>query len=262
MKLHRIYAIVLRHLYIFRRSPDRWTDVFYWPAVDLFIWGLTGSYFQSTGTKNASAIVFSIISGITLWTIVRRGEQEISISALEEIWNKNLINIFVSPLRFGEWIISLLILGVIKSSISFGFAALLALLLFKMHIFLYGFYLIPFLFLLIMTGWWVGFFTVGIVLRFGTRIQALAWIMIFVISPLFAIYYPLKTLPIFAQKIAMFIPPSYVFEGARTIVQSGTMDTKSLYICLILNIIYLLLSFWFLRSSFKKVLQKGLVKVY
>ena len=88
MKLHRIYGMVLRHLYIFKRSPDRWTDVFYWPAIDLIMWGITGSYFLSTGNNShISVIIFSIIAGITFFTILRRGEQEISISALEEIWN-------------------------------------------------------------------------------------------------------------------------------------------------------------------------------
>jgi ABC-2 type transport system permease protein len=262
MKLHRIYAVVLRHLFIFRRSVDRWTDVFYWPAIDLLMWGLTGSYIQSTGGKNVSLIVISIISGITLFTIVRRGEQEISINALEEIWNKNLINLFVSPLYFSEWVMSLFILGIIKSCISFSFAALLAFFLFKTQIFIYGFYLIPFLFSLIMTGWWIGFFTTGIILRYGTRIQALAWILIYVITPLFGVYYPLKILPVFAQKLALFIPPSYIFEGARTILQSGTMDMKNLYISFILNIIYLSLSLVYLKKSFNKVLEKGLVKVY
>ena len=39
VKLHRINALVARHLYLYRRSLPRIMEIFYWPFLDLVIWG-------------------------------------------------------------------------------------------------------------------------------------------------------------------------------------------------------------------------------
>lgn len=101
-----------------------------------------------------------------------------------------MVNIFVSPLKFSEWISSFLLLGFIKAVVSLSFASLLAFFLYKFKIFLFGFYLLPFFIILIMVGWWVGFIVAGIILRYGTRLQTLAWGAIAVVSPFSAVYYP------------------------------------------------------------------------
>lgn len=261
MKLHRIYGMILRQFYLFTHSYDRLSDAFYWPAIDLFIWGLTSTYLRQFSPDN-NKIIFVIISGILFWLITWRGQYEISVNLLEDLWNKNLVNIFVAPLKFSEWIASFIIAGILKAFISFIFASFLAYLLYKVNIFMYGFYLLPFALSLIMVGWWVGFFVAGIILRYGTNVQTLAWSMVALISPFSAIYYPLSVLPDWAQKVAYFLPTSYIFEGVREILFTGSMDITKIYISFLLNIIYLLISLFYMKKSFDKVLAKGLVGVY
>lgn len=260
MKIHRIYAIVLRYLFLFRRSFDRLTDAFYWPTIDLLVWGLTSTYLRSFAS-DSSAIMLIIVSGILLWLVTWRAQYEISVGLLEDLWNQNLINIFVSPLKFSEWIIAFLITGIIKAIVSVIFASGVAYVLYKVHIFSYGYYLLPFFLSLMLTGWAIGFFVSGLILRFGTRIQTLAWSFVALFSPFAAIYYPVSVLPDWAQKVASLIPISYIFEGSREIINTGSMDIYKLIISLILNVIYLVFSVWFISHSFKKVLDKGLVKV-
>ena len=233
MKLHRIYAIILRFMYLFRHSLDRLSDAFYWPTLDLLLWGVTSTYFRSY-LPQTSQIVLVILGGILLWIIVWRGQYEITIGILEDLWNRNLVNIFVTPLKFSEWITSLVMLGIIKAIMSFSFGLFVAFILYKINIFTLGFYLIPFALLLIITGWWIGFFIAGLILRYGIKIQQLAWTAPWVISPFSAIYYPVSSLPDWAQAIALFIPTSYVFEGAREVIEKGTLDPNKLYISLLL----------------------------
>lgn len=261
MKINRIYAVILRYLFHFRHSLDRIFDAFYWPTLDLLIWGLTSAYFTRYA-PNTSMIIIIIVTGILFWLIVWRAQYEITVNVLEELWNKNLINLFVSPLKFSEWIIASIIVGLIKAAFSFSFAMIVAFLLYKVEIFLYGFYFIPFLILLIMFGWTIGFFVAGLILRFGTKVQIFAWSMVWLFAPFSAIYYPVSTLPFWAQKVSLIFPASYVFEGAREVLSKGTLDLNKIYIAFILNIIYLILSIIFLKKSFAKVLQKGLVKLY
>ncbi|MDO8609135.1 MAG: hypothetical protein Q7R95_01175, partial [bacterium] len=69
-------------------------------------------------------------------------------------------------------------------------------------------------------------------------------------------------LPEWAKIIAKFVPTTYVFEEMRSLAKTGNLDGSQLLISLFLNSLYLVLSLLFLQSSFKKVLQKGLVKIY
>lgn len=260
MKAHRIYAIILRNAFFFRHSLDRWTDAFWWPTIDIVTWGLTSIYFQ-THSNVFPPIVWYIMSGIVLWIFVYRSQYEINTGFLDDIWNKNVINIFVSPLTFLEWVISFIIIGTLKVTVTFIFSAILAFVLYKLNIFLYGFYLIPFMLLLLMTGIWVSFFVSGLILRYGTRVQALSWTLLVIILPFSAVYYPVAILPHWAQFIASLIPTSYVFEGMRQVLSHGTLDWGKLCVSFVLNTLYLIGLGVFLKKSFNTMLWRGLTKV-
>ena len=96
MKLHRIWAMVLRNLYAFKHSYDKLSDAFYWPTLDLFLWGLTSAFIQKS-TPDLPNILLIIVSGIVFWIIFWRAQYEITIGVLDELWNKNLVNIFITP---------------------------------------------------------------------------------------------------------------------------------------------------------------------
>lgn len=261
MKLHRIFGIILRHLFAFRHSYDKMSDAFYWPLLDLLLWGLTSAYIKQTSGGDTN-ILLIIVSGIVFWIIFWRAQYEISIGLLEELWNRNMINIFITPLKFSEWVSAWLFMGITKGIMSFLFASGLALILYKTSIFVYGFSLLPFAFILLLSGWWVGFIIASIVMRFGTKVQTLAWSMPWIFAPFSAIYYPITILPDWAQTIAHFLPTSYVFEGMREVVATGHFDSNKFFIGLGLNIVYLTLGLLLLRSSFKKVLRNGVTKLY
>ena len=139
MKWHIVSAIIWRHLYNFRRSLDKVADSFYWPAMDIFLWGFTSTFItRQAGTL--PNIVIILLSGLILWMIVWRGQYEITVNLLEEMWNQNLANLFASPLRLREWLMGVFILGFIKMLVAVGFAALLAFFAYKTNIFTLGIY--------------------------------------------------------------------------------------------------------------------------
>ena len=261
MKLHRIYAIVLRNMYGFRHSYDKIVDAFYWPTLDLLLWGLTSAVIQSS-SNGIQNFLLMVVSGIVFWIIFWRGQYEITIGVLDELWNKNLVNIFVTPLKFSEWVVSWLIMGIIKGVISFGFAFILAYLLYKTNFFVYGFYMLPFLLMLLFSGWWIGFAIASIIMRYGTKVQTLAWSLPWVLAPFSAIYYPVSALPESVQLIARALPTSYVFEGMRQVVATGKLDWNLIGISFVLNIFYLCISFFLLYRSYKKLLDTGVIKLY
>lgn len=261
MNSNRIYAIVLRHVYLFKHSFDKAMDIFYWPVVDLLLWGITSLFIRSLDPGFSQFLVM-IVSGLIFWQVVWRGQIEINIGILEEFWNKNLINLFASPLKFSEWIASFIILGILKLIIAFSFVSGLAYIMYKVDVLTFGIYMVPFIASLIMSGWWIGMMVGSVIVRFGSRAQNLAWSFGWALSPFSAIFYPVSILPAWAQKIAWLFPTSHIFEGMRSVIATGRMDGQELTISFALNLVYLLLGIVLLNFSFKKVLKRGLVKVY
>lgn len=252
--------MVVRYLYLFRHSLDRLSDTFYWPAMDLLVWGFTSIYLQKQ-SQNVPGLIVAILTGLIFWLVVWRSQYEITVNLLEEMWSRNLVNLFTSPLKVSEWIVAVLILGILKMILSFLFASGLALILYKANIFNFGFLLLPFFLSLLLTGWFAGFFVAGLIIRFGTRIQTLAWSGVVLLSPFSAIYYPVNILPTWAQKVAQIIPTSYIFEGMREVLFTSNLSGEKLVISFILNIFYLILAILFFNFMFEKSKRLGLARL-
>lgn len=236
-------------------------DSFYWPAVDILLWGLTSVYIEKSGV-NMPQIVLMILSGLVLWMVVWRSQYEITINLLEELWSSNLVNLFSTPLKVSEWIIAVAILGLLKMGITISFAGLLVWLLYKIDVlFELGWQLLPFMVLLLMFGWAVGFLVAGLIVRFGMRIQALSWTVIYIMAPFSAVFYPLNTLPEWAQKVAAWVPTSYIFEGMRLVLAGGRIDQMNLVKSAGLTLVYLVLSILFFLFCFKQSKKTGLARL-
>lgn len=258
MKWHRIWGIILRHFYFFRRSPDRISDAFFWPSLNLILWGLASQYFS--GRYGANPInTFTLIAGIILWIFIWRGQYELTVNFLGELWDHNLINIFVSPIKYSEWLLALTLTGVIKSLIGVGFASGFAYLLYQTNVLRIGLYIFPFSMLLIMFGWGIGMMVTSIVMRWGSRVQTLAWTSINILSPFIPIFYPLEALPPWARTVASMIPASYVFEGLRTLLQTGNYDIANLVWPTILCLLYILVGLILMYKAFRSMHQRGLI---
>lgn len=257
MNFNRIKAMFLRYLINMWHNYDRLIDMFYWPAMDLFIWGLTGLYISRLNS-NFSQYLFIILNGLIFWIVIWRAQYEITTNLLAELWDRNVINIFATPLKVSEWIAAFMLFGLMKTIVSLGFSAILAFIFYKYNIFIYGFYLLPFLASLLLTGWAGGFFVAAFLIRFGMKIQTIAWAGVALIGPFSAIYYPLSILPDWVQKISNLIPSTYIFEGLRQLLLTGSISLDKLLISFALNIVYLILSIWFFVRMFNASRKLGL----
>lgn len=259
MNINRILAVIVRYLYNFKHSLNRLTDAFYWPAMDLIIWGLTSQYFQQAG--QASNLVLIFLTAMVFWMIVWRSQYEITVNLLEELWDRNLVNLFSSPLSIDEWTVAVLLLGFVKILLTIIFTFILTRILYSINLITIGFLLLPFFTLLMFSGWWAGFIVAGINLRFGKKIETIAWSGIYVLVPFSAVYYPVASLPLWAQKIALLVPMSYIFEGMRQVLLTGQIPWQKFLTSFILSIFYLILAIAFFKASFSKACEQGLAKL-
>lgn len=253
LSLSQVKAIVLRHLFEWRRNLDRVVDSFWWATIDLIFWGLTSSYLKQNnpGIPN---IVALFIGGIILWVFVQNSQRDINMPLLNDAWNRNLINLFTTPVRLREFIVSTIILGLSKLILTAVLLIVLAIFLYQFNIFNLGLFLIPALVNLILVGWWLGFIINGLILRFGYRVESFAWAFVFIIYPFSAIFYPVSILPGWAQIISKILPTSYIFENMRNVLFYGTFSPGEIIISFLLNIFYLILSLFFLKKMFAAAL--------
>jgi ABC-2 type transport system permease protein len=261
MKTSRILAIVLRNIFTFRRNFDRVVDAFYWPILDITIWGLTSAYITKFSANTANLVTL-VVSGLTFWLLVNRSQYETNVALLEDIWSRNVTNIFVSPLKFSEWIIGVVIIGILKAFLSFVVALGIAFFLYKINFLSYGLFFVPFIPLLLMTGWWVSFFIVGCILRYGTKVQTFAWSVASLLIPFSGIYYPTESLPSWAQKISLVLPTTYVFKGVREVIFNHSLNSGDLFFAFVLNSLYLVVTIIFLKRSYDKLLDRGMLQLF
>jgi ABC-2 type transport system permease protein len=258
VKLHRIVAIFVRQMYLYRRSLPRLMEIFYWPLLDLVLWGFISLYLARFQAGLPNFVAF-FLGALILWDILFRSQLGISVSFLEDVWARNFLNLFVTPLTPGEYLVSLMLVSAVKIVMAGGIMSLLAWALYSFNVFVVGVSLIPFVLNLVALGWAIGIFTTSLILRFGQQTEILAWGIAILFQPVSAVFYPVAVLPPILRVLARYVPSSYVFEGMREVVASGRLPVEKLLWATGLNAVYLILVTVFFYRIFRTVKKKGLL---
>lgn len=250
--LERIYALVMRHIHIWRSSFMRLIDSIYWPAVQMVMWGFMTKYLlpQASFVAQAAGV---LLSGLLLWEVVVRGNLSLSIAFLEEMWSRNLGHLFVSPIRSWEMATGIIITALLRTLLGLIPVSLLAWAFFGYSIYSLGLPLVAFFAILQMFSWSIGLAMSGMIMRVGQSAESFAWAAVFILMPVSGVYYPVSVLPHWLQVISWGLPPAYVFEGMRAILAEKTVHWDMLAIAFALSVAYLIIGFqvfqWFFRLS-------------
>src|SRR5579863_8937156 len=252
----RVWAMILRYLYILRSSWPRSLELLYWPTLQMLIWGFMSQFLRQNSTYVAQA--FGVLLGaVMLWDLLFRSQLGLSMSFLEEMWSRNLGQLFVTPLRPYEWVLSLLAMSVIRVTIGIVPAMLLAIPLYHYSIFDLGLPLVAFLGVLMAMGWSLGLAICGGILRHGMGAESLAWTVIFALAPLSCVYYPVTTLPVWLRPFAWALPSTHVFEGMRAVMFEHVFRADYLLTAAGLDLIYLALGATIFSIAFRDARRRG-----
>lgn len=211
-------AVIIRHLLEFKNAFELFMFT-YWCFFDLFSFGLLAASF------NQSNAVQHIAINIALWYFVARGVIGFAISFIRDLDNVNFVSMMTTPLTLTEWFVSLAVMGGVNGFLAFLITTLWAALLFGVNVFSVGWVIIPAALSLLFSALVLGTFVLSIVLTFGRRAQSFVWISGYLFAPFCGVFCPVASLPVMLQKVAGWIPMSYVFacfkEGH---VQGATMQ--------------------------------------
>ncbi len=253
-----IGAMVLRYIYLLRRSWPRLLELIYWPAVQMILWGLISQFFaqHSSWLSQASG---TLLAAVMLWDVLFRGHLGVALPFIEEMYARNLGHLFVSPLRAWEHVTALLLISLIRTLIGIAAAALLATLLYHYNIFTMGLPLLAFFLQLIAMGWATGFGVVVLILRYGLGAESLAWVLVFALTPLSAVYYPVSTLPEWIQPVAAALPASHAYEGMRALLFQQEFRWDLFWNGTLLNLFWLTLAIILYLRAFRHARRHGLL---
>lgn len=236
----RVRALIRRHAYLLLKSWPRLVSMAYYPTVTMVLWAFLTVYLKPTNDFLKDAPGF-FIGAVLLWDVLFRGQLGVSLTFIEEMYSRNLGNLFVSPLRLSEFIVGQLTMSVLRTLIGVGGACFFAWLLFRYSIFSLGFPLLAFFWLLLALGWSIGLAVSAMILRWGLGAEELAWAAIFLLAPVSGVYYPIAVLPGWLQPVAWVLPSAHVFEGMRAVLHDGTFPWFHFWWALALDAVYLAL---------------------
>ncbi len=261
MNLTRTAAIVLRQFYLLRGSLTRVVPLFVWVAIDIVLWGFITRYLN-TVARSGLDFVPMLLGAVLLWDFFSRVMHGVTTAFFEDVWSRNFLNLFATPLTLVEYLAGLVVSSIVTSAIGLLVMLLLAAGVFGLSFFIFGLAFVPFLLVLFLFGVALGILGSGVVLRLGPAAEWFIWPIPALVSPFVGVFYPLSTLPLWMQHLAYLLPPSYVFEGMRTILSGGAAPAHMLALGALLAAVYVVLACWFFARVYGHAVRSGLLARY
>ena len=263
MNFRIISALVMRYIFLYTRTPMRLVELVFWPMVDLLIWGYLTIYIKENAGSGFSHMISFLLGAMILWDVVFRAQQGVAVSFLEDVWTRNLLNIFVAPVRTSEYLIATFCVGILRICVTVVIMCLVALSLYQFNILTLGWPLLPFFVNLLISGWALGMISTALILRWGQAAESLAWAVPFFIQPISAVFYPVGSIrPEWLQKVALALPTTHVFEGMRAVLAGQATGEAHMMLGIALALFYILLACLYFLRTYRRAVQTGLIARY
>jgi ABC-2 type transport system permease protein len=224
------------------------------------LWGFLTRYLNTVAT--GINFVPALLGAILLWDFFIRVMQGITMTFFEDVWSRNFLNYFASPLSIREYLTGLVCSSVTTSSVGLVVMVLLSGVVFGLSFATYGALFVPFLLMLFVFGISLGVIACAMVLRLGPAAEWFIWPIPALVSPFVGVLYPVSTLPTWMQAVSKLLPPSYVFEAMRQILAGGEASGTKLALAATLNGLILLGSFWLFTRTYRHAVRTGLIARY
>lgn len=215
-------------------------ELLFWPVMEMMVWGNLSIWLKEMGgTADVPRFLPMLMGAVILWDVLFRAQQGVALTFLEDVWTRNLLNLFAAPIRPVEYVFSAFAIGVLRILITVGVLSLLAAIAFQFNLLQLHWHIVPFFGLLMLFGWTLGLISTALIMRWGQAAESLAWAVPFMIQPVAAVYYPVSVLPGWAQAISWSLPSTPVFEGMRSVVTGGSFDSGLFFRSLALNAVWM-----------------------
>lgn len=232
---------------------ETWTDIFWFPVINMAVLSGLAVFMRESGSAINGK---SLVAGLILWFALEPASYSVAVGALWEIWSKSFSALFISPLTISEFIAGQMIFSLMKEAALISIVSAISYFIFGFSLLSLGPIVIVYILLMMLFGWACGCFILGLVLRFGTRIQSLAWGLIYAVQPFVGLYYPVDIFPRFVRYVSYALPPTYVYNAMRANLAGHQADGQ-LILAFGLNILYFLLGYAFMKRMWDRARRAG-----
>jgi ABC-2 type transport system permease protein len=258
MKLYRINAVIVRHAYESRRNFDRLTDMVWWPVLDIIMWGFFTVYLAHDNRLQPT-VVSCLLGAVILWGMFFSFQRDMAVGFIDELWCRNLINLFSTPLTLSEYMTGLIVVCVLKVMVGLIAASAIGWAAYSFNIIPWLPSFLPYMANLLFFALALGIAITGMIFRYTTKIQALAWSFAGLLMPVSCVMYPISSLPKWLQNVAWMMPTAHSFEGMRQVLAGKGFSPQHFWWGAGLNALYFVLAVWFFMWIFEKARSRGLL---
>ena len=252
LRRRRVGAVLRRHALVQARNPGHWFLILVLPVVDALLFSSIGVAFGETD-RAVEVLVVGILLFHVIWQLTLAG----SMGFLEEVWSRNVLNLWTTPLTEGEYGVALLVAGLVRSLVSMGLVGIVAAGLYSVDPVGAGWVLAVGAAALMVFGWAVALFVIGLVLQYGETAEVFSWGTLVLLMPLSGIFYPPEALPGVLEPVARVIPITRIFEATRASLEGGAVQWGSLGVGIAGSIVCVAVAAWFVMRQLRRFREQG-----
>ncbi len=254
MHLRRILTVMKHAWHHMLHSRETWVDVGWFPVINTLVFGGFATYIASqSGYVSAQLTIINIV----LWYAIDVGSYSIAVGALWEVWARSFSSLFISPLTLPEFVAGHILFSSVKQVLILAILTTLCFVIFHVSPLQLGLMLPIYIVLLGLYGNAFGMLIFGLILRFGTGLQSMAWGLIMILQPLIGMYYPVEILPYPIQIFSKLLAPSYIFASIREQVATGSPNWGFVGIAGTLDILSLVFGYLFMKHMWERARRAG-----
>jgi ABC-2 type transport system permease protein len=204
----------------------------------------------------------AMLGAVLLWDFFIRIMQGVTMAFFEDVWSRNFLNIFSTPITVAEYVTGLVLSSIATSSLGIAVMFVLACVIFNLSFLAYGAIIVPALVILFMFGIALGIIASAMVLKLGPAAEWFIWPIPAIVSPFVGVFYPVTILPVWMQGVSRLLPPSYVFEALRAVVFKSEVSWLGLLLGFCLAAAYIFLACRVFVATYKYAVRTGLIARY
>lgn len=248
----RVWAVVSRQALVQYRNPGMWFLLLALPVVDALLFTSIGVAYGS-GDGPIRVLFTGILLFHLVWQLTLAG----SLGFLEEVWSRNVLNLFTTPVREIEYATALGVVGLMRTLIAVVLIGAVGGGMYAVDPASAGWVLAPAAAVLLVFGWAVALLVVGLTLQFGDSAEVFSWGTLVLLMPLSGVFYPVEALPGGLQAVARAIPLTRAFDATRIGIQGGGVAEGDLIIAALGSVVAVALAFWFVLRQLRRFREMG-----
>jgi ABC-2 type transport system permease protein len=225
---------------------------------DVLLFGSLGAFVAQENDASRAAAPY-LLAGIMLFHVLFQCQIAVTTGFMEETWSRNLLNIMTTPITEIEYTAGLAVYAFMKLVMAMATISVIAFITYQFHLDSVGWGLVPIVGILLVVGWAVSLFVIGLILRFGQSAEILAWGLNFVLLALSGVFNPISALPAAVQPIARVLPTTYAFAAMRTLLDGGDIPWDDVFWGYVGSIVLVAVAYWFIVHMLKTFRARGFV---